>query len=92
MRDYTRLNWQLQKRLHAGSLDSAAEHPETDVELSDDESMTGDAAWCVGRGASNWDGVSVSNMTTLTPPGPPPPLCTMFTVDLLSFLSQSPQA
>jgi len=90
-RDYTRLNWRLQKRIHAGSLDSAAEHPETDEELSDDESMAGDAAWCEGRGVSNWDGVSVSNMTTLTPPGPPPQLVTTVTVDVLSFLSQSPR-
>ena len=69
-------------RLHARSLEMS-EHPETDDELSDDESMTNDDdAWCVGVE----DDASENNLSSKTPPGPPPLGC--FTVDLLTFMQE----
>ena len=57
--------------MFAGRLESTGDRPETDDELSDDDSENGD-----NHGVNEWekDHDSVNGMTTWTPPGPPPSL------------------
>ena len=59
-RDFIELNWRFQQRLHASPLD-LTEHPETDEELSEDDSS------CFEMNSS-----SLRITGQLTPPGPPP--------------------